>query len=72
VRTSVAEVGTHCGGVAVDIENAPPDHSPLGPDWPGAGRGLASLEDRVGGCGGSLTVGPTPPADGWSGPISLA
>jgi signal transduction histidine kinase len=61
VEITVSEAG---GRVAVNVENGPPPDSSPGPDWPGAGRGLAGLKDRVAACGGSLTVGPTP-SGGW-------
>ncbi len=57
-------VTEHGGCVAISVHNGPPLDGSPGPDWPGAGRGLAGLKDRVAACGGSLTAGPTP-SGGW-------
>jgi signal transduction histidine kinase len=51
-------------GVAIRIENGPPNGNGPGPDLRGAGRGLAGLKDRASACGGFLTAGPTS-SGGW-------
>jgi signal transduction histidine kinase len=54
----------HDDYVEIEVTSGAPEATPSGLEHTGAGRGLSGMGERVRGCGGTVTVGPTL-AGGW-------